>query len=803
MKSKRRWLCYILFIVLILAAVVTFFPYSLLNNFQKEGRLNLPGLKEPVNVFRDDNGMAYIYAKNLHDALMAQGFVTAQDRLFQMNLTRLFSSGRISELAGEVGKKIDIRMRTIGFRRNAEKHAKILSPETRLFFQKYADGVNAYIKTRRDTHHLAFKLAGIRPDPWTIEDSLTIMYYMGWDSAGNIHAEIISQMLVDKLGPEKAREIFPVMKNPDDVVAAKAEIRTKEIQPLILHLAGDNQIRNYLEQGTLRAGSNNWAVGSRLSKSGKPIVANDPHLDSRILPGPWYPCGIILPDLRAVGVIIPGIPGMVVGRTSHFAIGVTNAYGDAQDLFVETIDPKDPSRYMEGEKSLPFKVVEETLKIKDKEAPGGIREETIKIRFTRRGPVVSGVLSKLKTKRVMTLRWAPFENMWPTVGIEHIMFAKSVEEVRKALRWVNVIMLNFVFADTKGNIGWHVSSRLPIRSEGDGALPHVVKDSRDHWTGFIPFDENPNRYNPERGWLGTCNHYTVGQNYPYYYSSRVSASYRYERLIQLLDAPHKKSQDDNWRYQQDTLNLMAKRIAPLMIKSLMAHEDTKRLGQILSRWDYHDDTDKIGPTIFQAVYKKFAWIVFRDEMGDDLAKTMLDQWTFWQERLEKMVLEGDSPWFDNVETKDIKETRDDLFHNAALNAIKEIGSHLGDDPEKWQWGRLHRIEFVSSIRRKGFGKDLVGGGSHPFPGSVGTLCCGMYDFNDPYCVTVSASLRMVADLGDGEKVLATLPGGVSGRLFDPHTTDQIDSFVSGGKRYWWFSDEAIKTHAQSTLTLTP
>jgi penicillin amidase len=571
----------------------------------------------------------------------------------------------------------------------------------------------------------------------------------------------------------------------------------------MLHLAGDIQIRSYLERGPLRVGSNNWAIGSRLSNSGKPIVANDPHLDSRILPGPWYPSGIILPDLRAVGVMIPGIPGMVVGRTSHFAIGVTNAYGDAQDLFVETLDPRDPDRYMEGEKSLPFKIAEEKLKIKDKEAPGGIREEKIKIRFTRRGPVVSGVLSRLKTKKVMTLRWAPFENMGPTLGIKEVMFARSVEEIRKALQRVNVIMLNFVFADTKGNIGWHVSSRLPIRSEGDGSLPHAVKDSRDHWTGFVPFDENPRRYNPERGWIGTCNHYTVGPDFPYYYSSRVSASYRYERLIQLLSVPGKKSQDDNWRYQQDTLNLMAKRIAPLMINALTAHEDTKKLGQILSGWDYHDDTGKAGPTIFQTVYKEFARLVFRDELGDDLAKIMLDQWTYWQERLEEMALKGDSPWFDNVETKDTKETRDDLFHKAALSAVEEIGSRLGEEPEKWQWGELHRIEFVSPIRRKGFGKDLVGGGSHPFPGSAETLCRGMYDFSDSYTVTVSDSLRMVADLGDEEKVLAVLPGGVSGRLFDPHTTDQIDSFVSGGKSYWWFSDKAIKTHARNTLTLMP
>lgn len=794
---------YLLSVVVILATVLLVFPYSSLNDYQKQGRLKLSGLKEPVEVLRDEKGMAYIYAENILDAFVAQGFVTAQDRLFQMNLTRLFSSGRISELVGEVGKESDMRVRTIGFRRHAKEHEKILSSETRTILQKYADGVNDYIKNHKDSHPLAFKLTGITPDPWTIEDTLTIMYYMGWDSAGNLQAEIISQMLVDRLGYEKALEIFPIMNNPDDGSGAVYNTEIREKRPVLPGLARDGQIRNYLEAGTLKLGSNNWTLGPQLSKSGKPIVANDPHLDSRLLPGPWYPSGIILPDLRAVGVMIPGIPGMVVGRTTHCAIGVTNAYGDAQDLFVETLDPEDSKRYMEGEKSLPFRVVEERVKIKDEEAPGGMREEKITIRFTRRGPVVSGVLSSLNRKRVMTLRWAPFENMWPRLGIERLMFAKSVEQVRDAIKWINAIMLNFVFADTKGNIGWHVSSRLPLRSEGDGALPHVVRDDRDHWTGFVPFDENPNIYNPERGWVGTCNHLTVTKDYPYYFSSWVSTPYRYERLSQLLDNPGKKSQSDNWQYQQDTLNLLAKKITPIMVKVLMQHEDTKDLGRILGAWDFHDDADMVGPTIFHALFDKFAWLVFRDELGDDLTRTMLGQWTYWQARFEKMVLEDDSLWFDNVETKNLRETRDELIYKAALEAQEEIGSKLGDDPAKWQWGKLHRIEFVSPIRREGFGKNVVGGGSYPFSGSVDTLNRGMYDLVKPFDVTVSASLRMVADLGDEEKILAVLPGGVSGRLLDPHTKDQIPSFVNGEKMYWWFSDRAIKAHTKTTLTLTP
>jgi penicillin amidase len=196
-------------------------------------------------------------------------------------------------------------------------------------------------------------------------------------------------------------------------------------------------------------------------------------------------------------------------------------------------------------------------------------------------------------------------------------------------------------------------------------------------------------------------------------------------------------------------------------------------------------------------------LVFQDELGEDLARTMLDKWSFWEERLEKMVVKDTSPWFDNVHTKDIKETVDKLLHQAALDVAETLGSHLGQDSKKWVWGKVHQLEFISPIRREGFGKGLVGGGSHPFLGSGETLCRGIYDFNDPFGVTVSASLRMVADLGDNDKVLAVLPGGVSGRLFDPHTKDQIKAFIHGDKVYWWFSDTAIQKHSKTTLVLSP
>jgi penicillin G amidase len=790
-------------VVLLILVAVTLGACSSLNRFQRGGEISLQGLQEKVTILRDEKGMAYIYARNMDDALFAQGFVTAQDRLFQMELTRLFASGRLSELAGDESKALDIRMRTIGFFRNAQKHASLLDASTRKRFQQYIDGINRYLKESPETFPLEFRLSGITPQPWSLEDVLAIMYTVSWDTSANLKTEIIAQMLIEKLGVEKAREIFPLNINPDDQKKVRQVGLGGSGEAAGLNLGLDQRLLSFLEPGALQMGSNNWVVNSKSSPGGKPILANDPHLDARILPGPWYPCGLITPEMRFVGVGIPGTPVLVIGRNEHIAVGATNSYGDTQDLYIETIDPKDPNRYLEGDRSLPFLVIEEDLKIKDKQAPEGFRKEKAQVRLTSRGPVVSGVLPGFKTAKVMTLRWAPFETMGPTLGLDKVQTARSVEEVRAALKEVNWIGLNFVFADTRGDIGWQVSGKLPIRSQREGTVPFVVHDSQDNWIGWIPFEQMPQAVNPERGWLGTTNHRTITEDYPYYYSSHFSPSYRQRRLSALLDTPTLKSVEDHWRFQRDTLNLMAKTITPIMIKALMVHEDTRPMAEILSRWNFQDDPDSAAPTIFQATYGRFARLFFEPKLGPDLTGLMLDNWYFWQERLQTMLLQESSSWFGVTEPGRVRESIDTLFLQAALAVRKEFSPSLGQDPEAWLWGKVHQLELVSPIRRKGFGKGLLGGGSLPMGGSGESLYRAVYGFNQPFGVTISASLRMVVDLADNDKILAVLPGGITARLFDPHTTDQIKPFMNGDKRYWWFSDQAIKGHAHHTLNLSP
>ncbi|MHB8910278.1 MAG: penicillin acylase family protein [Syntrophales bacterium] len=773
-----------------------------LNDFQRRGRLVLPGLAGEVRVVRDEKGMAYIHAAGEEDLLRVQGFVTAQDRLFSMQATRLLVSGRISELVGEKGRKTDALMRTIGFVRHAKRHERILDERSRRFLQSYIEGVNAFI-ARGDDLPVEFRLAGIKPEPWSVVDSLAIIYYMGWTSAANLEMEVIAQMLVEKLGEARARELFPLNINPDDSRPAKPRPphAAGEVPGL---LAGGGELLALVRegQGSLRIGSNNWVTGGARSAGGKPIVANDPHLDARILPGPWYPAGLITPQLRAVGVTIPGIPGVVVGRTERIAVGITNSYGDAQDLYVETVDPANPANYLEGKKSIPFDVVRETLRIRDGNAPGGFREENLLIRLTRRGPVVTDLLPGLKGPRVMTVRWSPFETMAPSLGQDAILTANSVGELKRAIGGITTVMLNFVFADVDGAIGWQTSGRIPIRTRGDGALPFAVTDGEDNWAGWIPSDKMPGSVDPPRGWLGTCNHYVVPGDYPYSYTSYASPSYRYRRLAEVMDGPGKKTVDDHWQLQRDDLNVMAREIAPIMAQALLGHPDTAELGRLLERWDFRDRADQAAPLIFHRVYERFAVDLFRDELGEELARGMIGTWYFWEERLQLMVREGTSPWFGGPGAPS-KGGRDELFRRAARAWMAEMKAAGEGNPAKWRWGDHHRITFVSPLRREGMGSAFLGSGPHPMDGSPETLYRASYDPGRPDAVALSASLRMVADLGDNDKVLAVLSGGVSGRQFTRHYRDQVEPFMNGEKQYWWFSDREIANHAKTEQTLAP
>jgi penicillin amidase len=774
---------------------------------QVEGNMKLAGLTAPVTVLRDDLGVPYIFAANTPDLLRAQGFVTAQHRLMQMELFRATWRGELAATFGADALPSDIRMRVLGIRRNGDRHALKVDPATRAFFQHYVDGVNGYIDAHAADHPIELKAAGLAPKPWSVADLVTLIHYVHYTHSTNFKAEVIAQKLIDKLGFERARDIFPLTVNPDWPARTALSLPTDasrhdwaKLDVDWVDLAVAPETLNH--QGL---GSNNWAVGPSRTASGKAMVANDPHLDSRILPGTWHPVGLFSPDIQAVGASLPGMPGILVGRTKHVAFGVTNAYGDVQDLYVETIDPSDPNRYLEAGRGVPFDVVSESIRIKDKAAAGGFREHALKVRYTKRGPVISDHPGLgPKGDKLLVLRSTDAEVLAPVIGIEGLLTAPDAAAFDREVQKIDLMMFNFVFADDQGAIAHRATGAVPIRSGADGGFPRLPpKDGSDDWTGFIPKDRMPGMTNPARAWVGTANHDTRPDGYPWYYTNYVAPNYRYTRMGQVLGASQKMTVDDHWKLMRDDRNLQSDTLRKTIVTALKDDPAQRDLAGMLDAWDGVDRAEQAAPLVYQALYREIALGTFSDELGEDAANDMLSTWYFWQQRFDALVAQPDSIWFDDTRTPERRETLADVIRSAAPRARAQLEAAQGKDPAAWAWGKAHTLRFVSPLRRSGAGQELVGGFTLQRSGGGETLNRGVYDFLKPYDVNFFASMRLVVDFGDPDKIEAVVAGGVSERHFQPHQNDQARLWGADERRPWWFDTKQVEAHAKSRLVLAP
>ena len=796
-----------LLIIVALGGTVAYLKVRSAGHPQIDGEMKLAGLSAPVKVLRDELGVPYIFASNTPDLLRAQGFVTAQNRLMQMELFRATWRGELAASLGAEALPSDIRMRVLGIQRNGERHAEKLSPESRAYFQHYVDGINAYIKAYPDEHPIELKAVGLAPQAWRVADLVALVHYVHYTHSTNFKAEVVAQKLIDHLGMEKAKEIFPLTVNPDwknAPLAMSGNAQAKaQTTPLNVAWSDLNIAPETLNHQGL--GSNNWAVGPSRSQSGKAMVANDPHLDNRILPGTWHPIGLFTPDIQAVGAAIPGMPGIMVGRTRHVAFGVTNAYGDVQDLYVETLDPSNKDNYMDGGKSLPFTVITENIRIKDKSAPGGFREQALKIRYTRRGPVITDHpgLGPLGDK-LLVLRSTDAEVLAPQIGIEGMLTAANAQDFDKEVQKIDLMMFNFVFGDDQGAIAHRATGAVPIRTGADGGFPRLPPaDGSDDWGSFIPKDRMPGMYNPERAWVGTANHDTRPEGFPWYYTNYVSPNYRYTRMGQVLGAAQKMTVEDHWKLMHDNRNLQSDALRPALIAALENDAAQKDLADILRKWDGNDDAEQAAPLLYQALYRQVVIATFSDELGEDVAKDMLSTWYFWQQRFDTLIAKPDSIWFDDVRTKDKRENLADIIRIAAPLARAEIVAMQGKDPAQWRWGKAHTVRFVSPLRRNGAGQELLGGFTAERSGSGETLNRGVYDFQKPYESNFFASMQVIMDFGDNEKIEAALAGGVSERHWQPHQNDMAKLWAQNQRRPWWFAPAQVEAHAKNRVTLLP
>ncbi len=781
-----------------------------MNDRQVEGQASLAVLDAPVTVRRDDRGVPYIYAESLADALRAQGFVVGQDRLFQIELAKRAAQGRLAEIFGpgpdDVVLNRDRQARIIGFHRIATRHAAILAPQPRAIFDAYLEGLNAYIADYTHEHPRELALAGVTPEPWTLADALAFLYLSSWGNSGNFDSELIAQRILERLGPEALAAIAPLAINPDDPPLEASQNTAHERRRwATLDLGLDAPLwRGEASWSRLGlGGSNNWAISGVKAAQDAAIVTNDPHLDVRDLPGFWHPVGLITPQQRMVGVSA-GLPGILVGRNDHIAFGVTNAYADVIDLYIETPDPADPTRYLEGDISLAFTRLEEVIRIADDTAPEGVREERLEIRFTRRGPVISDHGMQAGANAVLSLRWAAAEFLAPQLGIERLIMADSVADALDAVSDIRSISLNFVVGDVDGRVARRASGAAPVRLAGDGMAPFPAGDGGDNWAGLIPGDEMPTELEPPRGWTGTANHMTAPRDFAYPYATSVSPSYRYRRMQQLFSAPQVSAQDA-WAAHHDDFNLFAQEIAPILASALRETPDADiaALGDTLAQWDYHDRIDAVAPTVFQEMIRQLARLTYEDELGPDLTADMLRSWYFWHERFRAMLIAGASPWFDDGRTGSLEDLPT-LIRRAGQETRAALTARYGAQPEDWMWGAVHRVRFRGPLRLDGPAGRLTGNRDIAMPGSGETLQRALFPFHRPFDPYWAASLRMTADLNDPDKIRAVMPGGVVGRTFHAQLSDQIDDWLDpNAQTYWWFSDAAIETNTRTVLTLRP
>jgi penicillin G amidase len=773
---------------------------------QSEGRMRLASLEAPVTVLRDDLGIPYLFASNTPDLIRAQGFVTAQHRLLQMELYRATWRGELAATFGERALPSDIRMRVLGIRRNGERHAAKLDSASRAYLQHYVEGINGYLESHDSDHPLELKLAGIAPKPWSVADLVALIHFVHHSQAANIKCEIVAQQLIDRLGFDRARDLFPMPENPDWKASESAGptgiSRTNWAR---LDLGWGDLAAGSAGIDPLEFGSNNWAVGPAKSLSGKAMLANDPHLDNRLLPGTWHPIGLFSPEIQAVGAALPGVPGILVGRTKHVAFGVTNAYGDVQDLYIETLDPSDSDRYLDAGRSVPFDTITETIRIKDGESAAGFREHALRIRFTRRGPVISDHPGLGPGgNKVVVLRSTDAEVLGPVIGIEGLLTAPDAGAFDREVQKIDLMMFNFVFADDAGAIAHRASGALPIRAGADGSYPRLPPaDGSDDWIGYIPKDRMPGTRDPARAWVGTANNDTRPRDFPWYYTSYAAPPYRYRRMAEVLNPARRMTVDDHWQLMRDNRNLQSDRLRPALVAALKSDPAQGDFAAILQAWDGVDRADAAAPLLYQEFYREVALGTFGDELGAPLANDMLSVWYFWQQRFDALVATPDSPWFDDVRTTDRRESLADVIRAAAPRVRARLSAVQGGNPSTWRWGKAHTLRFVSPLRRDGAGQELLGGFTVERPGSGETLDRGAYDFNLPYAVTHFASLRLVVDLGDPDRIEAVLAGGVNERHFQPHQSDQAHLWATGGRASWWFDPKAVEAHARSRVVLSP
>lgn len=778
-KRKFNWKKWLIVIAGIIAALalVAFIGFTWFMNKSKpviDGELAVTILDQDVTVTRDEKGVPHIFAKTDADLYRAQGYVQAQDRLFQMDLARRQASGRLSEIIGEATINTDKHFRTFSLRDAAEKSLAAYDDESKQVLEWYAEGVNAFIAQAKESNTLSYEFAllGYEPEEWTVVDSLTIGKYMAYDLGGNWSTLAFRHWALQNFDEEKAKELF--IKYPEN---ASAIIEANIQNPVAV--AGQFSAEMLPNEFN---GSNNWVVSGDKTKSGMPILADDPHLGLST-PSIWYQMHLQSPQQNVSGVIFAGIPGIILGHNDEIAWGVTNVGPDVQDLYIEIPNPDNPTQFRYDGKWEQAEVRGESIKVKDGETVD------FEVVVTRHGPIMTDLAFKdTEPTAQFSMQWTALQ---PTAELRAVLGfnkAKTWSDFEKALEDFKAPAQNFVFASKDGTIAYKANGQIPIRKQGEGQLP-VPGDSSDYgWEGFIPWDELPTLVNPKEGFIATANNQVIGEDYPYHITDFWAQPYRFERIKEVLEANDAITVEDMMALQMDQHNLYAREFLPDLLTSLKEKDQDGKYAEImamLEKWDMVDAKESGAPLVFHTLMIKLQEVLFKDQMPEDMYGIMYGKFNITDQLLRTAYSGEKSIWIE--EQGGIDET----IYKAFELTIAQLEDQFGKNSSKWQWGDYHQLTFdhtlgsASPILAAYFNAKKV-----PIGGSKVTVQAADNDLAGN--VDHGASWRFVVDVGDLSSAYHIVGPGQSGHVKSDWYQDQVLDWANGDYHQTFIKQEEIK-----------
>ncbi|BDH09534.1 penicillin acylase family protein [Streptomyces hygroscopicus] len=895
-KKGRRGRLVAITVVLLLVAGIGFGAFwgvsTVRASFpQTTGSLKLPGLTNPVDVTRDANGIPQVYADTDEDLFRAQGYVQAQDRFWEMDVRRHMTAGRLSEMFGKGQVKTDSFLRTLGWRHVAQKEYDTkLSPSTKKYLQSYSAGVNAYLKDHEGSavslEYAALDLQNdYKPEKWTPVDSVAWLKAMAWDLRGNMQEEIDRSLMTSRFTPAQIAELYPAYpykRNKPIVDGGAVDPATKKFSPKGAASSANttpagattglqsqlsslsktlDKVPALLGPNGNGIGSNSWVVSGAHTTTGKPLLANDPHLAPQ-MPSLWYQMGLHCRttgpkcNYDVSGFTFSGMPGVVIGHNQDISWGMTNLGADVTDLYLEKVNA---DGYLYDNKQQPFITRKETIKVADGES------HQITVRSTRNGPIVSdrdGELANVGKDApvgnaapdrgdgyAVSLRWTALNPGKSMDGVFELNRAKDWNGFRKAAGHFEVPSQNLVYADTKGNIGYQAPGQIPVRGKGDGhfdgTYPAPGWDPKYQWAGYIPQKSLPYEYNPQRGYIVTANQAVTDEKYPYLLTKDWGYGSRSQRINDLIESKIKDSgkvsTDDMQAFQKDNSSEIARLLTPYLTKVDIKDKYVRDAQQLLDGWDFSQEPDSAAAAYFNAVWRNTLKLAFGNKMPKELRpdgqcltvrpadgtgpadendkyirecgerdgdSAQPDGGDRWYEVVRGILDDPNNAWWKTEDrpNRPGDKNRDQLLAHAMKDARFELTSKLGKNIDNWSWGRLHQMFLKNQTLGTdgpGFLQGLFNRGPWNVGGGEAAVDATGWNAAGGYKVTWVPSMRMVVNLADLDKSRWINLTGASGHAYDAHYYDQTDKWAKGDLLPWAYSKDAVKKAGKDTLTLSP